>query len=127
MKPRVELTLLNKNSIEKLLTLKEEYNLINVYIRTNIFNLSETRKNLIDLGYTTRLFVVLDNNQKVEYIYGKLKGQNGVFRENCKNSIFRKPLHEVIQISSEKNNTVILDDILIKNSYTGDHREWILI
>jgi hypothetical protein len=127
MKKRIELSIFTKTSIDSFKLIFDEYNFVNVYIKTNLSNISETRKEMIELGYTTRLFVVFNNGKKEEFIFGKLKGQKGVFKEHCKNSVFRNSIENVIPISSNKDDSVLLDDLNIKNNYIGDSREWIII
>lgn len=127
MKKRIELSIFTKTDINSFKSIFNEYNLVNVYLKTNLSNISETRKQMIELGYTTRLFVVFNNGKKEEFIFGKLKGQKGVFKEHCKNSVFRNTIENVILISSNKDDSVLLDDLTIKNNYIGDSREWITI
>lgn len=125
-KKRVELCIFNQKNINDFVLYYEKYNIVNVYIKVNLLNLSETRKKLIELDYTTRLFVVFNDDNKEEYIYGKLKKQKGVFNEHCKNSVFRDDLIKLIDISSNENDIVLIDNEKIKEGYLGN-REWIII
>jgi hypothetical protein len=127
MTNRIELCILNTHSLEQFKTLYNTYNIVNIYIKTNIENLSAMRKELINLNYTTRLFVLFDGHKKQEYIYGKLKGQKGVFNEHCKNSVFRKPIEDLIDISSNIHDTVLTDDENLHSNYKGSERTWIIL
>ena len=126
MKKRVELCLLTHKNVDDFQNLQQDYDFANVYIKTELHNLSATRKKLIELNYTTRLFIVLQQGKKEEYIFGKLKGFKGVFNEHCKNSVFRKPISEVIGVSSNINDSVLIDNSTIQSQFT-EERQWILI
>ncbi len=125
-KERIELCIFNHININDFFDYYQKYNLVNVYIKVDLNNLSETRKKLIELDYTTRLFIVFHNDKKQEYIYGKLKKQKGVFNEHCKNSVFRNELIDLIDISSNEDDIILTDDENIKKTYLGK-RKWIII
>lgn len=121
---RVELGIFNHKNIADIELLIKDYIIANIYIKVDLSNISETRKKLIDLKYTTRLFVTLENGKKSEYIFGKLKGSKGVFNEHCKNSFIHGNINNVIIISSNDLDTVMIDDNNIKNN---KDREWKII
>lgn len=121
---RVELGIFNHKNIADIELLIKDYIIANIYIKVDLSNISETRKKLIDLKYTTRLFVTLEDGNKSEYIFGKLKGSKGVFNEHCKNSFINGNINNVIVISSNDSDTVMIDDNNIKND---KDREWKII
>lgn len=121
---RVELGIFNHKNIADIELLIKDYTIANIYIKVDLSNISETRKKLIDLKYTTRLFVTLEDGNKSEYIFGKLKGSKGVFNEHCKNSFINGNINNVIVISSNDSDTVMIDDNNIKND---KDREWKII
>lgn len=121
---RVELGIFNYKNIADIELLIKDYTIANIYIKVDLSNISETRKKLIDLKYTTRLFVTLEDGNKSEYIFGKLKGSKGVFNEHCKNSFIYGNINNVIVISSNDSHTVMIDDNNIKND---KDREWKII
>lgn len=121
---RIELGIFNHKNIADIELLIKDYMIANIYIKVDLSNISETRKKLIDLKYTTRLFVTLEDGNKSEYIFGKLKGSKGVFNEHCKNSFIYGNIKNVIVISSNDSDTVMIDDNNIKND---KDREWKII
>lgn len=50
--------------------------------------LSETRAEMVNDDFTTRLFVANINGQNFFYIYGKKKGKKGTFNQHCKNTFY---------------------------------------
>lgn len=131
MKKRIELSIFKNKSIKDFTLLFNEFDLISVYIKVDLKTLSETRKKLIEMGYTTRLFIHFENGIKSEYVFGKLKAKNGVFKEHCKNSVFRKKIENLIEISSNKDDFVMIDDEDIKNNFmllvNINSRNWIIL
>lgn len=121
---RVELLIFKNKNILDFKNLINKYTIANVYIKVNLNNISETRKELIKLNYTTRLFVTINDGIKSEYIFGKLKKSKGVFNEHCKNSIIRNDINHVIQVSSNDNDVVIVDD---KSLIIEESRKWEII
>ena len=121
---RVELLIFKNKNILDFKNLINKYTIANVYIKVNLKNISETRKELIKLNYTTRLFVTINDGIKSEYIFGKLKKSKGVFNEHCKNSIIRNDINHVIQVSSNDNDVVIVDD---KSLIIEESRKWEII
>lgn len=123
---RVELLIFEHKKINDFIKLTEEYIVANVYIKVDLDDISETRQKLIDLNYTTRLFISFFEGNKKEYIFGKLKKSKGVFNEHCKNSIIREKISKIINVSSNDKDIVIVDDEeIIKN--IDENREWIKI
>lgn len=123
---RVELCIFKNQSIEALEKHMKDNQIVNIYLKVDLSNLSQSRKRLIELGYTTRLFIHLIDGKKNEYIYGKLKGVKGVFKEHCKNSVFRNSLSELITISSNEHDIILTDVPEFKQTFK-EKREWILI
>lgn len=121
---RVELLIFKNKNILDFKNLINKYTIANVYIKVNLNNISETRKELIKLNYTTRLFVTINDGIKSEYIFGKLKKSKGVFNEYCKNSIIRNDINHVIRVSSNDNDVVIVDD---KSLIIEESRKWEII
>lgn len=127
---RIELTILENDSFNKFKKLLDNYNLVNVYLGVDITTISKVREDLVNLGYTTRLFVVLDGNTKKEYIYGKKKGSKGVFNEKCKNSLIRENIVKVVDVSSNEYSKVVTDIKELENLAKNKNylnREWIII
>lgn len=121
---RVELLIFKNKNILDFKNLIDKYTIANVYIKVNLNNISETRKELIKLNYTTRLFVTINDGIKSEYIFGKLKKSKGVFNEHCKNSIIRNDINHVIRVSSNDNDVVIVDN---KSLIIEESRKWEII
>lgn len=117
---RVELLIFKHKNIDDFMEINQKYVVANVYIKVDLKNISQTRKKLIDLNYTTRLFITVDDGKKTEYIFGKLKKSKGVFNEHCKNSIIRENIDKVITISSNNGDSVILDDKTLIEKIKGD-------
>lgn len=127
---RVELLIFEEKDFKEFKSLPNKYNIVNVYIKVNIKSLSEVRQKLIELGYTTRLFVTIESGVKKEYIFGKKKGQNGVFNEKCKNSIVRNSIAEVIKVSSNSGDKVLVDSESLLNKAKvvfKNERDWVLL
>lgn len=123
---RVELLIFKHKNIDDFIKISQKYVVANVYIKVDLKNISQTRKRLIDLNYTTRLFITVVDGKKTEYIFGKFKKSKGVFNEYCKNSIIRENIDKVITISSNNGDSVILDDKTLIEKIKGD-RLWIII
>ena len=98
MVDRVELAIIEKSkNIIDFFEKTSPYEIISIYFLVDLSNISFIRVYLIKQNYTTRLFIHIDENgMKKEYIYGKLKGKNGVFNEHCKNSVFRKNIQDIV-------------------------------
>lgn len=123
---RVELLIFEHKKIDDFINLTDKYIIANVYIKVGLDDISETRQKLIDLNYTTRLFISFSEGNKNEYIFGKLKKSKGVFNERCKNSIIREKISKIINISSNDEDSVIIDDDEIIK-IINKNREWIKI
>lgn len=116
-KERIELIILNNLNIEKINSILDD-NIGSVYIKVNLLKLSNTRELLINKNYTTRLMVIDNNKEIVYYIYGKKKGNKGVFKEHCKNTVIRSKnyIDKLIETSSNENDLIITDDLeILKN------------
>lgn len=119
MKERVELCLIkntNIKSIERILS----KDIGSVYISVNLDTISFTRDFLIKRNFTTRLCVFLSDmieddicsGKSSYYIFGKKKGNKGVFNEKCKNTVFRKDdnWNYILDVSSNNGDLVLIDD-----------------
>lgn len=97
-----------------------------IYIYVDKYHLSETKQLLIDNNYTTRLFVSEIDNILSFYVYGKKKGNKGVFNQHCKNAYLKDkdPIPYFIISSSNINQKVYFDTIEYKNKTTTLHREF---
>ncbi len=124
-KERIELALLDHTSIKKFEQLLERNEVASVYIKVNLSTISKVRSRLVELNYTTRLFIHLsENGTKTEYIFGRLKGGKGVFNEFCKNTVFRRPLIDLIKISSAEQDVVAIDN---HDYITSEDRTWTIL
>ncbi len=112
IKERIELIILNNSNIEKIQSILDD-NIGSVYIKVNLLELSNTRELLVNKDYTTRLMVIDNNKEILYYIFGKKKGNKGVFKEHCKNTIIRSEdyIYKLIDTSSNENDLVITDDL----------------
>lgn len=111
MNKRIELVILENienNGIENFLS----ENIGSIYVQVSPNTLSESRKILTDNQFSTRLIVVPQNDTAKYYIYGKKKKNNGVFNENCKNTVLtaKQYLEKIIEASSNADDLVITDD-----------------
>lgn len=113
-KKRIELALISQHSLEECKEWNPDCYIANIYIKVTGETISQTRSILIDLGYTTRLMVVIDNGIKSEWIFGKLKGSKGVFNLHCKNSVWRGSPSDFIGVSSNDGDAVLIDDEMLK-------------
>lgn len=120
---RIELLIFKNKDIQDFIDISEKYMIVNVYIKVSLENISKTRKKLIDLNYTTRLFITYNNEIKEEYIFGKLKKSKGVFNEKCKNSIIREDISSVISVSSNEGDSIIVDD---SGLFKEENRDYII-
>ncbi len=127
MVDRVELAIIEKSkNIIDFFEKTSPYEIISIYFLVDLSNISFIREYLIKQNYTTRLFIHIDENgMKKEYIYGKLKGKNGVFNEHCKNSVFRKNIQDIVNISSNSGDSVIID--VNSNIIVNENRNFIYI
>jgi hypothetical protein len=120
IKERIELIILNNSNIEKIKSILDD-NIGSVYIKVNLLELSNTRELLVNKDYTTRLMVIDNNKEVLYYIFGKKKGNKGVFKEHCKNTVIRSEsyIDKLINTSSNENDLVITDDLdILKNINT---------
>lgn len=109
---RVELCLLWNTDIKKVNRIFC-MNIANIYVHVDVFSLSHTRSLLVDKNYTTRLCVLESKDAERDFmIFGKKKGNHGVFNEKCKNSVFRKDdnFDYIINTSSNDEDIVLIDD-----------------
>lgn len=120
-KKRIELALISQHSLEDCKAWSPDYYVANIYIKVSGETISQTRADLIDLGYTTRLMVVIDNGIKSEWIFGKLKGGKGVFNLHCKNSVWRGSPSDFIGVSSNNGDAVLIDDENVKKGERAWH------
>tara|TARA_Y100001960_G_scaffold72262_1_gene76751 strand:+ start:2810 stop:3223 length:414 start_codon:yes stop_codon:yes gene_type:complete len=93
----------------------KKLNLGTLYVKVSIETLSETRADMVNDDYTTRLFVAKINGENSFYIYGKKKGKKGTFNEHCKNTFYEYDsksdfLKHIINTSSNELERIVSDD-----------------
>lgn len=117
MSKRIDLMLLEKTKYKDYQSTIEnmkKLNLGTLYVSVNLMTLSETRAEMVNDDFTTRLFVAKINGQNHFYIYGKKKGKKGTFNQHCKNTFYEYDSREdffthIIKSSSNEKELFLSD------------------
>lgn len=117
MSKRIDLMLLEKTKYKDYQSTIEnmkKLNLGTLYVSVNLMTLSETRAEMVNDDFTTRLFVAKINGQNHFYIYGKKKGKKGTFNQHCKNTFYEYNSREdffthIIKSSSNEKELFLSD------------------
>jgi len=120
---RIELIIIEKKGIDDILDILKS-NVGSVYFNVSPKTLSYVRDTLTKCNYTTRLFVIQNDNSILYYIYGKKQKSFGVFNEHCKNSLIRTPnyIEKMIETSSNVTDLIMSDDPVIIQKSTQINR-----
>lgn len=120
---RIELLIIEDSDINDIIELLNN-DVGSVYFKVTPRTLSNVRKVLIANNFTTRLFVISDNENVMFYVYGKKKKSNAVFNEHCKNSLIRTEnyIEQMIDASTNINDLILTDHYRLSSTILSRRR-----
>lgn len=107
---RIELLIIEDSEINDMIELLKK-DVGSVYFKVTPRTLSNVRKVLVENNFTTRLFVISEQENVMFYVYGKKKKSNAVFNEHCKNGLIRTEdyIEKMIDTSTNVNDLILTD------------------
>jgi len=120
---RIELLIIEDSEINDIIGLLNN-DVGSVYFKVTPRTLSNVRKVLVANNFTTRLFVISDNENVMFYVYGKKKKSNAVFNEHCKNSLIRTEnyIEQMIDASTNVNDLILTDHYRLSSTILSRRR-----